>query len=51
MYDVNIWFPLQAAAHIHRFLTLDENVLRMSEESSEGLLKLTKHKFTFLLSC
>ncbi|XP_074645003.1 conserved oligomeric Golgi complex subunit 4-like [Tubulanus polymorphus] len=26
----------QAAAHIHRFLSLDENVLRMAEDVSEG---------------
>ena len=26
----------QAAAHIHRFLSLDENVLRMSADASEG---------------
>ena len=28
---------VQAAAHIHRFLSLDENVLRMSADASEGL--------------
>lgn len=27
----------QAAAHIHRFLSLDEDVLRMSADASEGL--------------
>ena len=26
----------QAAAHVHRFLALDENVLRMSADASEG---------------
>ena len=26
----------QAAAHIHRFLSLDENVLRMSADANEG---------------
>ncbi len=26
----------QAAAHVHRFLSLDENVLRMSADASEG---------------
>ena len=29
---------MQAAAHIHRFLSLDENVLRMSADASEGML-------------
>ena len=27
----------QAAGHVHRFLTLDENVLRMSAGANEGL--------------
>ena len=27
----------QAAAHVHRFLSLDENVLRMSADANEGL--------------
>ena len=27
---------LQASAHIHRFLSLDENVIRMSADASEG---------------
>jgi len=26
----------QAAAHVHRFLALDENVIRMSADASEG---------------
>ena len=30
----------QAAAHVHRFLSLDENVLRMSADANEGLRKV-----------
>ena len=26
----------QAAAHVHRFLSLDENILRMASDASEG---------------
>lgn len=32
-----MWFSLQAAGHVHRFRSLDENILRMSEESGEGM--------------
>ena len=42
-------FAFQAATHIHRFRSLDENVLRMSELASEGTyfsLKLFKTVFT-----
>lgn len=49
--DQKIFFPLskvdvclnclllsfQAAGHVHRFRSLDENILRMSEESGEGM--------------
>ena len=31
-------FFIQAAAHVHRFLSLDEDVLRMSADASEGKL-------------
>ena len=31
----------QAAAHVHRFLSLDENVLRMSADANEGLWKVS----------
>ena len=34
--NCTIVLPLQAATHIHRFRSLDENVLRMSELASEG---------------
>ena len=31
----------QAAAHVHRFLSLDENVLRMSADANEGMWKVS----------
>lgn len=31
----------QAAAHVHRFLSLDENILRMASDASEGKVNRT----------
>ena len=36
LFDYVEFLFYQAAAHIHRFLSLDENVLRMSADASEG---------------